>query len=124
MMHRAAFLGFILGLAGCGGPKAPDGVAPEVVPALIEVKNQHALPVSIDITGNGTRYHLGTVHPGMRGSFKVPVNVTSSGSVELVVTPSTNARPFTSGPLLLGSAAVVDLIVTARLFNSTASIRP
>ncbi|MDX2119557.1 MAG: hypothetical protein SF070_00680 [Gemmatimonadota bacterium] len=124
MLRRAAFLLCILGLAGCGGSKSPDEVSPDVLPALIEVKNLHALPVSIDITGNGTRYHLGTVHPGMRGSFKVPVNVTSSGSVELVVTPSTNARPFTSGPLLLGSAAVVDLIVTARLFNSTASIRP
>lgn len=124
MMRRAAFLACILGLAGCGGPKGPDEVTPEMQPAYVEVKNQHALPVRIDITGNGTRYHLGTVHPGMRGSFKVPLNVTSSGSVELVVTPSTNARPFTSGPLLLGSAAVVDLIVTTRLFNSTATIRP
>lgn len=124
-MRRAPFLLFLLSLTGCGGHKAPDQVAPaSAVPVLVEVKNQHALPVSIEVRGNGTSYHLGTVHPGMTGSFKVPVNVTNSGSVELIVLPSTNARPFNSGPLLLSSGAVVDLLVAPRLFNSTASIRP
>ncbi len=123
-MRRAAMLIAYLGLAGCGGPKSPEEATPAAEPALVEVKNLHALPVSIEVVGNGARYHLGTVHPGMTASFKVPVNVTSSGSVELVVTPSTNARPFTSGPLLLAPAAVVDLIVSPRLFNSTATIRP
>ncbi len=123
-MRRDMLLMLGLCLLGCGRPKPTGEVAPETQPAIIEVKNLHALPVTIDVSGNGTRYHLGTVHPGMVGSFKVPVNVTNSGSVELVVTPGTNARPFTSGPLLLGSAAVVDLIVAPRLFNSTATVRP
>jgi hypothetical protein len=113
-----------LGLAACGRPKSSGEVVPAPQPVTIEVKNLHALPVTIDVTGNGTRYHLGKVLPGLTAFFKVPANVTSGGSVELVVTPSTNARPFTSGPLLLAPAAVVDLIVSARLFNSTATIRP
>lgn len=125
-MHQRAILLFsvLLAQAACGGGKSTDEVVPEGPPVQVEVKNLHALPVSIDATGNGTRFHLGTVHPGMTAVFKVPFNVTSGASVELVVLPSTHARPFTSGPLLLAPGAVVDLLVTPQLFNSTANIRP
>lgn len=114
----------LLGLAGCFGRPDPEEVVPAGPPARVEVKNLHALPVEIDIAGNGTLLRLGTVHPGMEASFEIPQNVTINGSAELIVIPKTNARPFRSEPLLLNPGSVIDLVVTPRLFNSTATIRP
>lgn len=113
----------LLGLAACGGPKTPEEVEPALPPVAVEVKNLYALPVEITARGNASFYHLGTVHPGMTGSFSVPANLTLNGSVELMVSPNTNIRPFLSGPLLLSPGAIVDVVVTPRLFNSTATIR-
>ncbi len=124
-MHRRSllFLPLLLSLSACGGRPDPDQVVPVGPPARVEVKNLHALPVEIDVAGNGTILRLGTVHPGMEASFEIPLNLTINGSAEIVVLPKTNARPFRSEPLLLHPGSVVDLVVTPRLFNSTATIR-
>lgn len=124
MLRRSLVLMALALLAGCGGSKDPEEVVPVQEPVIVEVKNLHALAVTLDVTGNGATYRLGIVHPGMTRTFKIPVNLSGSGPVELVVTPSTNARPYTSGPLLLESARVVDVVVGARLFNSSVNIRP
>jgi len=122
--YHLVLLPLILGLVACGGRQTPEEVQPAAPPVAVEVKNLYALPVEISIRGNGTLYRLGTVHPGMTGSFTVPATVTLNGSAELMASPNTSARPFLSGPLILSPGAVVDLLVTPRLFNSTASIRP
>ena len=67
---------------------------------------------------------LGTVHPGMNGSFVIPPNLTTSGGVELQVSPAASNQRFRSGELLLAPGSIVDLIVTPQLFSSTATIRP
>lgn len=124
MRHHLVVLPLVLGLVACGGRHSPGEVEPAAPPVAVEVKNLYALPVEISIRGNGTIYRLGTVHPGMTGTFTVPATVTLNGSAELMVSPNINTRPFLSGPLILSPGAVVDLLVTPRLFNSTASVRP
>lgn len=123
-MRRATLLLLpVLALLGCGR-KAVEEVVPVGEPVSVEVKNNHALSVRIDVEGNGTRYHLGTVHPGMNASYKIPRNVTAGGTAEIFVVSSDRSRPFSSGILQLAPGAVVDVVVQSRIFNSTATIRP
>jgi hypothetical protein len=91
----------------------------------VEVHNKYALPMEIYAVGAGTRYRLGTVHPGTTAQFAVPQTVVGTGSVEFQAQPNADGRQLArSGPLLLSPGAVVDFEITQQLFNSTASIRP
>jgi hypothetical protein len=74
--------------------------------------------------GSGITQRLGTVHPGMASHFVVPQALIGNGSVRLEARPSGGGQPFRSGDLLLSPGAVVDLVIAAQLFNSTATIRP
>jgi hypothetical protein len=89
----------------------------------VEVTNNHALPMEVDAVGAGTTQRLGTVHPGMAGHFTVPPALIGSGAVEFQAHPSASGEMFTSGPLLLKPGAVVDFVISAQLFSSTATIR-
>ena len=93
-------------------------------PVRVEVTNRHALAVEVYALGNGIERRLGTVHPGMNGSFVVPANLTTSGGVEFQVSPAASNQRFRSGELLLAPGSIVDLIVTPQLFSSTVTIRP
>ena len=94
-------------------------------PVRIEVRNKYGLPMEVYAVGAGTRYRLGVVHPGMLSQFVVPNTVLGSGPVEFQAQPSaTSGELARSGPLLLSPGTVVDFVIGARLFNSTATIRP
>jgi hypothetical protein len=94
-------------------------------PVRIEVRNKYGLPMEVYAVGAGTRHRLGIVQPGMLSQFVVPHSVLGSGTVEFQAQPSATAGELArSGPLLLSPGAVVDFVITAQLFNSTATIRP
>jgi hypothetical protein len=91
----------------------------------IEVRNKYMLPMEVYAIGGGTKHRLGTVHPGMLSHFVVPHSVLGSGPVEFQAQPTAAAGELArSGPLLLSPGAVVDFVIAAQLFNSTATIRP
>lgn len=115
-------LGVVLACA-CAN-KGGDDVEPVEAPtASVEVRNDHALPVEIFAAGAGAGQRLGTVHPGMRGSFSIPPSLLAGGSVEIQVRTA-SGQLFRSGPLLLAPGAVVDVAVPTQLFNTTATVRP
>jgi hypothetical protein len=118
------FAAGILLFGGACSKTAGDDVEPLESPsASVEVRNNHALPVEIVAQGSGINQRLGTVHPGMEGSFSIPPAMLGGRAVELVVVAGTGQR-FRSGPLLLSPGAVVDVVCEAQLFNSTAVVRP
>jgi hypothetical protein len=115
----------ILALPACrrGANEAPLPADPVASPIQIEVQNNHALPVDLFIVGSGVNHRLGTVHPGMNASFRVPPGMIGNGSVELLAQSSAHRQPARTGPILLAPGAIVDYVVAAQLFNSTATIR-
>ena len=120
---RVLVPGLLLTAAACGRSR-PAEVHPNALPAYVEVRNQHALPMEIYAIGSGISHRMGTVHPGMGGHFVVPQNLIGSGSVHLEARPGTSGQPFRSGELLIAPGAVVDFVVGDQLFNSTATLRP
>ena len=101
-----------------------EEAAPSDSPVRVEVTNRNALPVEIYAVGNGITRRLGTVHPGMDAHFAIPANLTTSGGVELQAGPAASSNRFSSGELLLAPGTIVEFIVAAQLFNSTATLRP
>ncbi|HWB40446.1 MAG TPA: hypothetical protein VG500_04260 [Gemmatimonadales bacterium] len=101
-----------------------DEVEPNHRPVTVEVKNQFALPMEILANGSGIDHRLGTVHPGMRGTFRLPQAMIGGGSVRFEARPSGSGRPFQSGDLLIAPGSVVDFVIAAQLFNSTVTLRP
>jgi len=106
---------------GKGGTEAPG---PSSDPVRVEVVNRYPLAVEVYAFATGMERRLGTVEPGMKASFVVPPNLTTSGGVELQVSPAASNQRFRSGQLLLAPGSIVDLNVTPQLFSSTATIRP
>lgn len=93
-------------------------------PVRVEVTNHYALSMEIDVVGAGVNHRLGTVHPGMVGHFVVPPGMIGGSSIEFLAHPSANEqRVARSGPLLVSPGRVVEFVIAARLFNSTATIR-
>ncbi|MGE3527559.1 MAG: hypothetical protein AB7I33_16705 [Gemmatimonadales bacterium] len=113
----------LIGIA-CGGGHAGD-VHPANTPAHVEVVNHYALPMDVYVTGSGINHRLGTVNPGMTARFAVPPALVGSGSVRLEAQGGPGQREtYESGPLLLSPGSVVDFVISAQLFNSTATLRP
>jgi hypothetical protein len=106
---------------GKGGTESPG---PSNDPVRVEVTNRHPLAVEVYAVGGGIERRLGTVEPGMKASFVIPLNLTTSGDVQLQASPAASNQRFRSGELLLAPGSIVDLIVTPQLFSSTATIRP
>ena len=104
-----------------GGTASPG---PNNDPVRVEVVNRHPLAVEVYAFATGMERRLGTVEPGMKASFVIPPNLTTSGDVELQVSPAASKQRFRSGELLLAPGSIVDLIVAPQLFSSTATIRP
>jgi hypothetical protein len=110
--------------AHSGGGEAKPEIRETGIPAYIEVRNQHALPMEVYAFASGITQRLGTVHPGMSGRYTIPQNLIGNGSVRFEVRPSGGGQPFRSGEILLEPGAVVDLEIAAQLFNSTVTRRP
>ena len=104
-----------------GGTDSPN---PSDSPVRVEVINRNPLPIDVYAVGSGIEQRLGPVHPGMNAQFTIPANLTTSGGVDLVATPTQSNQRFRSGKLLLAPGSIVDLIVARQLFSSTATIRP
>ena len=112
----------LLTLAACGHGGA-DEPKPVDNPVRIQVNNNYALPIEIYAVGSGITQRLGTVHPGMSGSFTVPPALLSGNGVELQARPNASERGFSSGEILLAPGTVVDFIISPQLFNSTVTLR-
>jgi hypothetical protein len=120
---RVLVPGLLLTVSACGHSR-PAEVHPNALPAYVEVRNQHALPMEVYAFGSGITHRLGTVYPGMAGHFVVPQNLIGSGSVQLEARSGTSGQPFRSGDLLIAPGAVVDFVIGDQLFNSTVTLRP
>ncbi len=122
-MLRAMVVLAALGVAACGGGAGAAPGQPAPVPTSVEVQSNHALPVDIYVNARGYSRRLGTVHPGMSSHFEVPqAALVNGGVLELEVRPASGST-FRSGDLILSPGAIVDLVVQARVFASTATIR-
>jgi hypothetical protein len=99
-------------------------INPADVPVRVEVTNHHPLAIELYAVGAGIRHRLGTVHPGMKAVFKVPPALVGGGQVEFHATPTAGGETYRSGGLLLSPAAIVDIVIAAQLFASTAVLRP
>jgi hypothetical protein len=120
---RNAFIaGLLLTTWACAPPGG--GVEPDNRRVTVEVRNHNALPVDLYALGGGSTLRLGTVHPGMDGTFSVPQNLIKSGSVRLEARPSGRGHPFRSADLILAPGSVIDFIVAPQLFSSTVTLRP
>jgi hypothetical protein len=120
VLHRLRLLVVALLLTGCAHSAETDP-APSAGTVEVRVSNQNALPMEVLASGSGIRHRLGTVHPGMRGSFVVPQNLVGNGSVQFEARPSGggNVQPFRSGEVMLASGSLIEFQIAAQLFNST-----
>jgi len=114
--------GLALVAAACSHGRA-ESVRPVDAPVRLHVTNNHALPVEISITGSGTTRRLGTVHPGMVADFTVPLGFVGGSPVEFR-SSSAAGDSFRSGQFLLPPGSIVDFEIAARMFSSTATLRP
>jgi len=113
-------------LAGTACARGPGGgaVSPADAPVRVEVTNRFALPVEVYAVGAGMRYRLGMVHPGMVARLTVPPAMVGGGQVEFHAGPNAGGGTYRSGGLLLSPGSIVDLVIEAQLFASTATLRP
>jgi hypothetical protein len=127
-MRRFIVLGLLLAAAACSHHNVDTDVSPaDAPPVRVEVRNKYALPMEISVVGAGATLRLGTVYPGTTAQYVLPQNLVGNGSAELQARPSANSNVremASSGPLILSPGAVVDFIIGAQIFNSTATIRP
>ena len=127
-VHRTSWiLVFTLLLAGSacarGRAEAPQ---PADSPVRVVVTNNYALAMEVFVIGAGITHRLGTVDPGMVGRFLVPPGMIGSGPLEFQANPAPRAaerEQAQSGRLLVAPGAVMDFVITPRLFNSTATLR-
>jgi hypothetical protein len=114
----------LLLLTACRHRPPGDPAPLDRPPVRVEATNLYPVPVEVFAAGNGTVVRLGLVEPGLHSGFTIPLAVIGQGSVELRAHPTINGPLFRSGPLLLSPGAIVDLVINASFFNSTAVIRP
>lgn len=121
---RVLMLGPLLAAVACLQGSGGSGVSPADARVRVEVTNKYALSVEVYAVGAGIRYRLGTVHPGMASVLAVPPALVGGGPVEFHAGPTNTGGGFyRSGGLLLSAGTIVDLVIEAQLFNSTATIR-
>jgi hypothetical protein len=123
---RRAWRVFTVGwLAATACARGSGGeVSPADAPVRVEVTNRFALPVEIYAVGAGIRHRMGIVHPGMSAVFKVPPAMVGGGQVEFHASPTESTQSYRSGGLLLSPGAIVDIVIAAQLFASTAVLSP
>lgn len=110
------------GGAGCMQGNNSAAVRPIDVPVYLYVTNNNALPVVITIGGGGSTYRIGTVHPGMKTKFTIPPNYVGGQSVELNAANSAGGS-FRSGAFQLQPGEIIDMVIAAQMFSSTAELR-
>jgi hypothetical protein len=125
-VHRGWWVltGLLLTGAACARHRAGQVNPVNHTPVRVEVKSHYGLPMEVYALGGGITHRLGIVHPEMASQFVVPENLLGNGTVILEARPTVSGPRFRSGELLLAPGAVVDLVIAAQLFNSTATIRP
>lgn len=117
--------GLLLAASGCRRGSEETQPTPAGSPVRVEVTNRYSLPVEIRAVGGGVDYRLGVVYPGMDGHFTIPPAMIGGGSLEFHALPTPpTAGIYRSGPLLIAPGRIVDLVIAAQLFNSTATLRP
>jgi hypothetical protein len=106
--------------AHSGGNEA----APSAGSVEVRVTNQNALPMEVYASGSGINHRMGTVHPGMDGSFTIPQNLVGNGSVQFVARPSGGGgQPYRSGEVMLAPGSLIVFEIAPQLFNSTVNRR-
>jgi hypothetical protein len=121
-MHWFRMAGVAVTVAACSRGRT-EAVRPVDAPVRVHVTNNHALPVDISIAGSGTTRRLGTVHPGMVADFTVPLGMVGGSPVEFR-SASAAGDSYRSGEILIPPGSIVDFVVAARMFSSTAVLRP
>ena len=121
---RILMLALLVTAPACAPSRGGGAVSPADVPVRVQVTNKFALPVEVYAVGAGIRYRLGIVHPGMVATLTVPPAMVGGGQVEFHAGPNSGGGMYRSGGLLLSAGSIVDLVVEAQLFASTAVIRP
>ncbi len=133
MLHQLRYLvisGLVLVAVACAHHKVdtdpnPEPALADAPPVRVEVRNKYGLPMEVYANGGGSNQLLGTVYPGELKAFVIPQPIANSGSAELQAHPTGIWRDVArSGPLILSPGAVVDFVIAAQLFASTATIRP
>lgn len=126
---RAAGLmmaGLLLGSSACAygvGAAQDSGLARGARQAvLLHVTNNSGRPMEIYVSGSGTAYRIGTVHPGLAGNFVVRPAMIGNGSVELVAR-SLSGAVVRSGPMLVAPGDVLDFELEPHVATSNATIR-
>ena len=99
-----AFVPTLLLCAVACAKGSTESAAPSNEPVRVEVTNRHPLAVEVYALGTGIERRIGTVEPGMKASFVVPPNLTTSGDVVLQVSPAASNQRFRSGELLHAGA--------------------
>ena len=100
------------------------GIRPEYKPVRAVVINHFNETMEIYVAAAGALYRIGIVHPGLTDDFEIPRSMIGKGPLELLAHPNADTRSVArSGELMIGSGQVVDFVITAQLFNSTATIR-
>lgn len=125
-MRRASWLvaaGILAVSAACHHGQGDEPyVNPGIEPVTVRVVNNYALPVEIEAVGSGSRYRLGTVHPGMSATFTIPPALRSTTTVELLARSSGTRRIGRSGPLMLSPGSEVEFTVTTQMFDTSADV--
>jgi hypothetical protein len=114
----------VVAAAACAGKAAgrPANTDSDIGEVHLSVKNEFGFPVTVVAIGSGVNWSMGKVMPAAVRESKVPEALVVGGAVEFVVTGD-GPEPFRSGPMLLTSARLVEIIVKRPLSASTAVVR-
>ena len=122
---RLLVTGLLLASSACAYGTGPGGAAGALGPGSLvqlRVENNSGGPMEVFAAGSGMFYRIGTVHPGLAGSFTVRPGMTRNGSVEFLARSATGAV-LRSGPMLLAPGTVVNFGLEPHPATTTATVQ-
>lgn len=130
-IHRAplplalALLAFTGACAHHSGAANDSGTVQHAsAPVNVFVTNHYSLPMEVIASASGANHRLGVVSPEVEGHFVLPMALVSSGGqVEFLAVPSGQGPVARSGLVMVIPGDVVEFVIGAQLFNSTATVK-
>lgn len=96
-----------LTLSGCALPSQgrayPRATAQQsAADPVLEVRNDHLLPIRVFTFWSGSRYFLGEVPPDRTTRFRIPRELVTAGQLQFLVDPIGSADEYTTDPVEVG----------------------
>jgi hypothetical protein len=103
-------------------PRAPDERPTAAAPVTVRVTNHNWLLVEVRVLMDDHSIRLGQVETARTATFTLPPRATAATELRLAAYPLGSADKFTSGPIMVGPGAVIELEIENMLPLSSVSV--